>query len=90
MNATLVTLLASCKQHGIEPLAYFRDLLCLLPTWPEDKLIELAPVNWRATLGREAVQLALAGNVFRQVGLGNLEPIPARSRPSAESTGGRA
>ncbi len=90
VNATLVTLLASCRQHGIEPLGYLRDLLCLLPTWPEERLIELAPVNWRTTLGREPVQHALVANVFRQVSLGNLEPLPLRSPPSAATTGARA
>ena len=83
VNATLVTMLASCKQHGLEPLGYFRDLLCLLPTWPEDRLIELAPLNWRATLAREQVQHALAANVFRQVSLGNLEALPTRAPASA-------
>jgi transposase len=78
VNATLVTLLASCKLHGIEPLGYLRDLLCLLPSWPEERIIELAPVNWKTTLARAEVQNALVGNVFRQVSLGNLEAIPAR------------
>lgn len=78
VNATLVTLLASCKLHGIEPLGYLRDVLCLLPDWPKTDVLQLAPANWRATLERPAVQGALADNVFRQVSLGNLEAIPAR------------
>lgn len=78
VNATLVTLLASCKLHGIEPLGYLRDLLCLLPDWSSHDVLELAPVNWRATLARSNVQYALAANVFRQVSLGNLEAIPPR------------
>ncbi len=78
VNATLVTLLASCQMHGIEPLGYLRDLLCLLPDWPKPKVLELAPVNFRATLERPEVQHALADNFFRQVSLGNLEAVPAR------------
>jgi transposase len=78
VNATLVTLLASCKLQGIEPLGYLRDLLCLLPDWPSHDVLELAPVNWRATLARPGVQDALVANVFRQVSLGNLEAVPAR------------
>ena len=77
VNATLVSLLASCKQHGIEPLGYFRDLLCLLPDWPASKVLELAPANWNATLARPEVQRLLLGNVFRQVALGTLEPTPS-------------
>ena len=34
VNATFVSLLASCQLHGIEPWAYLRDLFCLLPSWP--------------------------------------------------------
>lgn len=79
VNATLVTLLASCKQQDIEPLGYLRDLLCLLPTWPEDTLLELAPVNWRTTEARPDVQKALAANAFRQASLGNLQPAPAQA-----------
>jgi hypothetical protein len=74
MNATLVTLLASCEMHGLEPYSYLRDLLCLLPSWPINRVLELAPVNWRATLERPEVQQGLAANVFRQVTLGQLVP----------------
>lgn len=79
VNATFVSLLASCKLHGLEPLAYFRDLLCLLPDWPAQKVIELAPANWNATFARSDVQDTLLSNVFRQVALGNLEAIPAQT-----------
>lgn len=34
VNATFVSLLASCRLHGIEPWAYLRDLLCLINGWP--------------------------------------------------------
>lgn len=43
-----VTLLASCQLHGLEPLGYLRDLLCLLPGWPVQRVLELAPVKWTA------------------------------------------
>jgi hypothetical protein len=33
VNATIVSVLASCSLHKIEPFAYMRDLLCLLPRW---------------------------------------------------------
>jgi transposase len=77
VNATLVSLLASCKQHDLEPFGYLRDLLCLLPDWPVQRVLELAPAYWSKTLERPEVQHALADNVFRQVNLGNLEAIPA-------------
>lgn len=74
VNATLVTLLASCEMHGLEPYAYLRDLLCLLPSWPIHRVLELSPAHWRATLERTDVQQRLDANVFRQVTLGKLTP----------------
>ena len=49
-NATAVSLIASCRMHDIEPLAYLRDVLTLLPSWKKSRILELAPVNWRQTL----------------------------------------
>jgi hypothetical protein len=78
VNATFVSLLASARLHGLEPLGYIRDLLCLLPDWPVNRVLELAPANWKSTVARPEVQDALLGNAFRQVALGNLEAIPQR------------
>lgn len=69
VNAAFVSLLASCRLHGIEPWAYLRDLLCLLPSWPKHRVLELAPVNWRETLKQDETQRRLAENVFRRVSL---------------------
>jgi hypothetical protein len=49
-NAVMVSLLASCRMHSIEPLGYLRDVLTLLPSWPNSAVLELAPANWRKTL----------------------------------------
>ena len=73
VNAKLVTLLASCQLHGLEPLGYLRDLLCLLPDWSQLRLLELAPVNWSATIARPEVQRQLEANVFRQAALGIIQ-----------------
>jgi transposase len=70
VNAAFVSLLASCGLHKIEPLSYMRDLLCLLPRWPQHRVLELAPVNWRETLKQSEAQQALAANVLRRVVLG--------------------
>ena len=72
MNATLVTLLASCKLHGLEPLGYLRDLLCLLPGWPKSKVLELAPANWTTTTTALQVRERLQANIYRQAALGTL------------------
>jgi transposase len=78
VNATFVTLLASCQLHGLEPLGYLRDLLCLLPGWPVQRVLELAPVNWRTTVQRAEVRTALDANVFRQAALGLLTPAATK------------
>lgn len=49
-NATVVSLIASCRMHGIEPQAYLRDVLSLLPEWKKSRALELAPMNWKETL----------------------------------------
>ena len=74
VNATLVTLLASCELHKLEPLGYLRDLLCLLPGWNQLDLLALAPANWAATLAKPEVQQLLDANLFRQAALGKLKP----------------
>ena len=73
-NATFVSLIASCRLHGLDPAEYLRDLLCLLPGWSKKRVIELSPLHWRATAAREDVRQALAANVFRRVGIGELKP----------------
>lgn len=74
VNATLVSLLASCQMHGIEPYAYLRDLFCLVPSWPQTRVLELAPANWRATTARPEVAAQLDANVYRQVTVGTRLP----------------
>ena len=70
VNATFVTLLASCQLHGIEPWAYLRDLLCLLPDWPRRHVLDLAPAHWNKTVQQKDAQQRLAANVFRPVTFG--------------------
>ena len=55
-TCTFVSLVASCELHGLDPQAYLRDLFRVLPTWPKNRILELAPKNWRTT--RERLDLA--------------------------------
>ncbi|MEZ4398589.1 MAG: transposase domain-containing protein [Kofleriaceae bacterium] len=50
--AALFSLLASCRLHGIEPFAYLDEVLRVLPYWPRERYLELAPAHWRATRAR--------------------------------------
>jgi transposase len=67
VNTIFVTLLASARLHEIEPLSYIRDLFCLLPSWPHNRVLELAPAYWKQTLEKPETQEKLAANVFRRV-----------------------
>jgi len=69
VNTVFVSLLASARLHSIEPHGYIRDLLCLIRTWPPDRLLELAPVNWKQTLQQPETQQKLLANIFRRVAL---------------------
>jgi hypothetical protein len=47
--AALFSLIASCRLHKIDPEAYLDEVLRLLPYWPQDRFLELAPKHWAAT-----------------------------------------
>jgi transposase len=64
-KAVFTSLLASCRMLDVEPWAYLRDLLCLLPRWSSHRLFELAPVNWAATRAKAEVCELLAANPYR-------------------------
>lgn len=72
VNATFSSLLASCEMHKVPPLAYLRDVFCLLPTWQAQRtnLLELAPANWVATSQRPDVISLLEANHFRRAAIG--------------------
>jgi transposase len=36
-------MIATCQRHGIDPVAYLRDVLGRLPAHPADRLEELLP-----------------------------------------------
>ncbi len=45
----LFTLVASARLHKLDPEEYLRDLFRVLPHWPRDRYLELAPKYWLAT-----------------------------------------
>jgi len=72
-TANLLSIVASAKLHDLEPEEYVRDLLRVLPHWPRDRYLELAPKYWRATRERlDAAQL--------EAELGPLTVPPPRAR----------
>jgi hypothetical protein len=46
--AILMSLVATCKRHGIDPFAYFRDVLVRVLTLPLSRVAELMPHRWKA------------------------------------------
>jgi len=45
--AVLRSFIASCKRCGVEPFAWFRDVLSRIPTHSITRLSELLPHNWQ-------------------------------------------
>lgn len=45
--ALMYSVLGTCKLHGIEPLAYLRDVIERIPEHKANKLSELLPYNWQ-------------------------------------------
>lgn len=48
----LMTLIASARLHKLDPEEYLRDVFRVLPSWPSDRYLELAPRYWRQTRAR--------------------------------------
>ena len=45
--ASFYSIIETCKLNGVEPFAYLCDVLEKLPTWPNKRLHELLPWNWK-------------------------------------------
>ena len=50
--ANLFSLIASCKLHDIDAETYLAEIIHIVPYWPRDRYLELAPKYWRATRAR--------------------------------------
>ncbi len=50
--ANLFSLVASCKLHGLDPEAYLAEVIRVMPYWPRERYIELAPIRWARTRDR--------------------------------------
>jgi transposase len=47
--AALFSIIASCRLHVIDPQQYLDETLRLLPYWPKERYLELAPKHWKTT-----------------------------------------
>ena len=50
--ANLLSLIASCELHRLDPELYLAEVIHVLPYWPRDRYLELAPKYWAATRAR--------------------------------------
>ena len=51
--ANLYSLIASCELHRLDPETYLSEIIHVLPFWPRDRYLELAPRYWTATRARD-------------------------------------
>jgi hypothetical protein len=71
-TANLLSMLASARLHGLDPEDYLRDLFRVLPLWPRERYLELAPKNWLATRARLD-----DAEMEREVGWLTIPPAPS-------------
>jgi hypothetical protein len=45
----ILSLVASCKLHDLDPEAYLAEIIRIVPYWHRDRYLELAPRHWRTT-----------------------------------------
>lgn len=50
--ANIFSLIASCRLHGLDAESYLTDIIRVVPYWPADRYIELAPKYCAATRAR--------------------------------------
>ncbi len=48
----VLSLVASCKLHDLDPELYLAEIIRIVPYWPRDRYLELAPKYWRTTRAR--------------------------------------
>lgn len=50
--ANIFSLIASCRLHGLDAESYLTDIIRVMPYWPRERYLELAPKYWSATRNR--------------------------------------
>lgn len=76
--ANLFSLIASCRLHGLDAEGYLADVIRVMPYWPRDRYLELAPKHWAGTRARlDPKELELP--------IGHITlPPPAEQQPAAD------
>lgn len=79
--AAIFSVIASCRLHRLDPFTYLDEILRVLPYWPRDRYLELAPKHWSRTRSRlNSEELEAAISAFE---IPPLDPAPpAEDRPA--------
>jgi transposase len=75
----ILSLVASSKLHGLDTELYLAEIIRIVPYWPRDRYLELAPKYWRATRARlspEELKLPL-GHI-------TVPPPPPKEQPASD------
>jgi transposase len=63
--AAFFSIIATCRLHRLDPWKYLDEILRVLPYWPKDRHLELAPNFWQATRARlDPTELAAPAGVI--------------------------
>jgi transposase len=79
--ANLYSLVASCKLHGLDPEHYLTEVIRVMPYWPRDRFLELAPAYWAQTRARLDPK-----ELEAELGLVTVPPIPANTTEQAAAS----
>jgi transposase len=75
----VLSLIASCKLHGLDSELYLTEIIRILPYWPRDRYLELAPKYWRATRARLSAE-----ELARPLGHITVPPPLSEEKPSSD------
>ena len=77
--ANIFSLIASCVLHQLDAESYLADVIRVLPYWPRDRYLELAPKYWTRTRARlDEAELKLAvGHVTVPLPLSAEQQLPS-------------
>jgi len=76
--ANLFSLIASCQLHGLDPERYLAEIIRIMPYWPRQRYLELAPAYWAETRARlDPIELAAE--------LGHITVPPPLPRPTEQA-----
>jgi hypothetical protein len=87
VNALFTSVLASCQLCSVQPWSYLRDILSLLPRWPEHRLLQLAALHRAKTRELDDVRRLLDENRFRRLTRGRGQQLHPRSSHPVQGMG---